>query len=512
LKRTFRSRLVAGLSIAGASVGLLAALDAWRAGDAHASINHPNIVVFMMDDDSFYRLKYLNGDPHVSTELLAEAVQAHDVHFVKFDHFYVTTPLCCPSRSSFLTAQYAHNHGVHHNAPTAVGANDGGAEGFTQRGLDESTLATWLHDAGYRTSLIGRYLNGYDQVTNRPAGFVPPGWDDWHAFHEFDSSRYRNFHLSDNGTINYYPWNRTTDANYETDVYRQKALEFLATTPTEQPFFLYFAPSAPHGGAFPALRHANSRRSLVAPRPPGNPAYLEADVSDKPSWIEARPVPPPTDPVVTQQDALYRDGSNCLSSVSEAMVSIVEALATLGRLDDTLIVITNDNGWAFLDHRTARKGNPYEVAERVYCVFASSNPGLIPATGSRPQLVSGVDLPVTLAEIANAPIPLGQRIDGVSFATLLGTPDAPGRDDALMEFWLPTPVDNRPLRQPGFFGLITGPTNLDPNWKYVEYDGGERELYDLANDVFELESHANDVDQEPRLDAFAQRLAELKVE
>lgn len=464
----------------------------------------------MMDDDSLGKLKYLNGDARAhATDLLSTAFRSHGIHFTKFDRYYVTTPLCCPSRASFLTGQYAHNTGVIHNTPETPGGTDGGADGFTQLGLDQSTIATWFQDAGYRTGLIGRYLNEYAGVTSQPAGFIPPGWDEWHAFYEFGSARYHNFHLSDNGTIVYYPWNRTTDANYETDVYRHKSLAFVATTPVDQPFFLYVAPSAPHGGSIPALRHQNSRRTLVAPRPPQNPAYLEPDVSDKPSWIQLRSIPPPEN-IVASQDQLYRDGANCMSSVSEAIVSVIDGLATLGRLDNTLFVFTDDNGWAFLDHRTIRKGVPYEVAQRVYLVMGSSNPNLIPANGSRDQLVSNIDLAPTLAEIGGVTIPPGQPLDGVSFASSLSNPTATGRDDLLIEFWHYDSAPPNPLRQPNYSGIVTGPSNPNPDWKYVEYDGGEKELYDLVSDPLELNSLAADPNQAPLIAALAQRLAELR--
>lgn len=469
----------------------------------------PDILVVTLDDDTFYRLRYLNGDPGSGApETLAQAFRANGIHWVNFLRSYATTPLCCPSRASFLTAQYAHRTGVLYNEQSSPGALDGGAEAFTQRGLDQSTIATWLHAVGYRTCLIGKYLNGYELVTNRPPGFVPPGWDDWHALYSSLTSRYRNIRLSDGGVIRLYPYDESTGANYSTDVYRDKTIDAIRGTAPDQPLFIYLAPSAPHGPAVPAARHANRRSTLAMPRPPANPAFMEEDISDKPTWIQSRNFPAPQDRV-DYLDALYRDGANCLSSVSEALVAIIHALASAGRLERTVLFITNDNGWTFLDHRTYRKGNPYEPCARVSLIVASANHQLIPQSGGRQGLVANIDLAPTIAELAGAPIPVEHPIDGASFASMLRSPGAVTRSDVLLEFFR---FDDRPgrFRQPSFAGLVTGPNAAFPGWKYIEYANGEKELYDLAADRYELTNVVTDPGNAALIQALASRIAELR--
>jgi arylsulfatase A-like enzyme len=90
---------------------------------------------------------------------------------VTFSQAFMTTPLCAPSRASILRGQYAHRTGVYKN-----GGNNGGADDF----IDSATIGTWMQSAGYTTSLMGKYLNGYAQLwNNTQPPYVPPGWSEW---------------------------------------------------------------------------------------------------------------------------------------------------------------------------------------------------------------------------------------------------------------------------------------------------------------------------------------------
>jgi hypothetical protein len=106
----------------------------------------PNVVLIVLDDMDVGAVAFM---PNVQ-ELLAD-------QGATFVNFFDTTPACGPSRASILRGQYAHNHGVLRNN----NGEDGGFESFHALESEESTLATWLHDAGYRTALIGKYMNGY---------------------------------------------------------------------------------------------------------------------------------------------------------------------------------------------------------------------------------------------------------------------------------------------------------------------------------------------------------------
>ncbi len=221
----------------------------------------PNIVFVLTDDMDEGLLKHM------------PAVQARlERHGVKFTNAFVTLPLCCPSRATTLTGQYAHNHQVLSNAPPEGGEprfRELGLEPTTQAG-DESTIATWLQQSGYKTGLVGKYLNEYKDT------YVPPGWTEWHATVGNGGGRNGDT-LNDNGVINSYD-------QYPTDLYRSKAVNFIRNT--EEPFFLWVGFNAPHSPAYPAPRHAQLFGDLKVPRPP---SFNERDVSDKPLWVRSLP-------------------------------------------------------------------------------------------------------------------------------------------------------------------------------------------------------------------------------
>ena len=155
-----------------------------------------------------------------------------------------------------------------------------------------NTLAVWLQQAGYYTGHIGKYLNGYEQVPNT----IPPGWTEWHG--STRTYQFYGYQLNEQGALVDYG---TTADQYSTDVYTQKAVDFVhRRAPESQPFFLWLAYLAPHGGgpnpspqppddcqstAKPAPRHANAFDDEPLPQPP---SFNEADVSDKPAAIQSR--------------------------------------------------------------------------------------------------------------------------------------------------------------------------------------------------------------------------------
>jgi N-acetylglucosamine-6-sulfatase len=186
----------------------------------------PNIIVILTDDQRWDTLQYMQT---VMSQLVGQGTN--------YLNAYVTTPLCCPSRFSILTGQYASNHGVRKN-----GGKDGGFG--ASRARDENSLAPWLNEAGYQTGFFGKYLNGYFGQE------VPPGWDEWWATAD-DSAPYKNFRVVDR-----FLKHRTISAYY-TDFFADKAIQFInqAESNDAQPFLVYYSTKAPHGPATPASRH-----------------------------------------------------------------------------------------------------------------------------------------------------------------------------------------------------------------------------------------------------------------
>jgi len=414
--------------------------------DVHAQ-TQPNIILVLTDDQRWDTLQYM---PNVQTELIQNGVQ--------FTNAFLTTPLCCPSRASILTGLYPHNHGLRVNWMA----------GFD----DSSTIATWLHDAGYRTSYIGKYLNGYAQFSP----YIPPGWDDWRVF---VTPAYFNYLLNENGTVVSYG---SADADYATDLLLAKVVDFIRSS-AGQPFFLFFAPQAPHQPPVAARRHAGTFNGIDPWRPPN---FNEADVSDKPAWVQALPLLSLSDE--ERIDKGRQAQLESLLAVDEAVASITQTLSEIGQEDNTVIIYTTDNGLLWGEHRwtattTAAtthtaKEVPYEESVRAPLIIRY--PSLIAPPILDDSLVLNIDLAPTIAGIADITPPT--PVDGISLVPLLERTGTSWRQDFLIEYLPATPT--YPL--PEYVGVRTH------DWKYVEYSTGDTELYDLINDPYELGNLSSD--------------------
>src|SRR5215213_7024295 len=188
------------------------------------SIARPNFV-FILTDDSDYHL--VNKMPNIRTKLVQKGV--------KFPNAFVPFPACCPGRSTVLRGQYPHNHGVIDNYPP-----EGGLKVFRENGLEDDNLATRLHDAGYRTGLFGKYMNGYGKVVDP---YEPPGWDSWHAW----AYGYKSGKIYEDGATVTYDLSK----HHETAILGTKAATFIRNASEgEQPFFAYIAFNTPHDPSY----------------------------------------------------------------------------------------------------------------------------------------------------------------------------------------------------------------------------------------------------------------------
>lgn len=430
----------------------------------------PNIIVIETDDQRYDLLPYMQK---VTSRIVYQGI--------KFNQAFATTSLCCPSRSSFFTGQYTHNHGVWGNFWP-----DGGVRKFN----DTSTLATWLKDAGYTTSLIGKYLNRYGIET---PPYVPPGWSDWHAFTASDAARpktwYYNYGLSDNGTETMYGESAN---DYSTDVLRDKALNFVKTA--QRPFFLFFTPFAPHLFPTVAPRHEKTCDSLTFRRPP---SFNEANVSDKPTWVSSKPLIEPQ--MITQIDRANRLEVCSLKAVDEAIDAIMTSLGT--ELNNTVVIFTSDNGLLWGEHRIRGKNAIYEESIRV--PLAIRYPKMIKAGTKNNNLVLNIDLPTTIAELAQVNIPSsvnGKNVNGKSLVPLFSNPAAPWRNDFLIEHYMGDGA-------PSSYGVRTA------QYKYVELNRtGEKEFYDLIADPHELVNQIRNPKYATTSSQLSTRLNELRGE
>jgi arylsulfatase A-like enzyme len=408
----------------------------------------PNIVFILTDDMSLADFEYMTQ----TRQLFAQQGRI-------FENTFVTHSLCCPSRASTLRGQYTHNHQVLTNARP-----EGGFETFRSMGHEDSTVATWLKSGGYQTVLIGKYLNGYGR--DDPS-YVPPGWEEWYA--KPGAFEYYDYELNENGELVSYG---SEEEDYLTDVLSGHATDFVRRAASEdQPFFAYVAPTAPHGPSTPAERHKSTFANKEAPRPP---SFNEEDVSDKPTWVQE--FEPVSERELSQIDDRYQERLESMLAVDEMVASLVEELEAAGELDNTYIFFTSDNGYHLGEHRISGKRTAYEEAVRV--PLAALGPG-VPAGNSVEQLVLNIDFAPTFAELVGVSTP--EFVDGWSLVPLLrGTLPPSWRSGFLIEHW--NGGGGQPQETPTYAAIRT------ESHKYVEYITGEKELYDLFADPYELDS------------------------
>jgi arylsulfatase A-like enzyme len=447
----------------------------------------PNIIAIVTDDLDRQSLASM---PNIQALLSQQGTT--------FTNFLVADPSCGPARASILRGQYTQNHQMVSNSPP-----NGGWGVFAAKGEEASTVATWLHDAGYRTGLFGKYLNEYD---NEAPTHVPPGWDRWFAW--AGNGKYFRYRLNDNGTIVKYG---TQPQDYETDVLAADAQEFIASAAADgAPFFAYIAPHAPHEPNEPAPRHASAFPDATAPR---YPSFNEADLTDKPGWITV--LPELSADQVSEMDELFRRRLRTLLAVDDMVAALIATLETSGVLASTYLFFTSDNGWHFGEHRLVEgKGTPYEEASCVPLIVRG--PG-VPAARIESRIASQIDLAPTFATLADAELP--DFVDGRSLLPLLiGDEAAPWRQAVLVQHIskvigfrdrdLATPVAVAPGTVPQVAQPAPKASGVDRNGvegenagfpsfrelrgtalAYIEYENRpERELYDLLVDPFELDN------------------------
>jgi N-acetylglucosamine-6-sulfatase len=458
-------------------IGAAALLGPGHGGSGHgtsAAPRRPNIVMIIDDDQTAEQQRFLT-----------KTNAAIGGHGVTFDNSFVNFSLCCPSRSTLLTGQYAHNHGVLGDEPPA-----GGYEKLAP--TLGNTLPVWLQRAGYHTGLFGKFLNHYGRISPTT---VPPGWNDWYG--EVDNHRVGGnysvygYTLNENGRLVHYGSRPSVvdPPAYETDVLSRLAAGFIRRqAPSGQPFFLYIAPRDPHlepiacrcpfDNPRAAPRYEGTLAGLTAPR---TASFNEADVSDKPAAVRRLPLLPPTE--IKRIDARYRAEAESLLGVDDLVENVVRTLKQQGELANSVILFTSDNGFFHGEHRINRgKVLPYEPSIRVPLLIRA--PGL-PQGVHRRQLVGNVDLAPTILDFARASP--GRVQDGRSLIPIMRDPRYwPGRGLELEAYRKPTNA-----KQGGNPPIIFQGVRTD-RYMYARYRSGAQELYDLRKDPLELQNAASD--------------------
>jgi N-acetylglucosamine-6-sulfatase len=399
--------------------------------------------MILTDDQRSDTLPYM---PNVERDLVSRGEL--------FTQAFVSNPLCCPSRAAILTGNYSHTTHVYSN----TGAH-GGWHVFHEA-AESSTIATWLHAAGYRTALIGKYMNKYGPDER----FVPPGWDRWVAFDQREG-RYFDYTLNRNGNLVTYG---SDPQDYSTDVLAKDAVDWVAKQ--HGPFFLLFAPFAPHEPSEPAPRDVGTEAAAALPQPP---SLNEPDVADKPNYVKRSGL---QDESLLAAD--WRNMVESLGAVDDAVGRIFDTLAATHQLGDTMFVFTSDNGLLFGEHRWKNKLVPYEESIHVPLVIRYdplTDPNL-----TDDHLVVNVDFAPTFASLAGVDHP---ATEGRDLTPILGTSDPPWRRAFLLEhLWVKRTSGKENV--PTYCGLRT------PRLVFIRYATGFEELYNLATDPYELRNLA----------------------
>jgi N-acetylglucosamine-6-sulfatase len=428
---------------------------------AQTAPGRPNIVFVLADDMPKKLSRYM--------PTLQGQVQARGT---TFKNAYVTQSLCCPSRATILTGKYPHNHGITGNL-----APNGGETEFRSTGQDQDTVATRLRAAGYRTALIGRYMNDYQ------GAYEAPGWSYWYARHDGANK------VTDNGRV----LDLTRPFPVEMASKTQGFLDRATDQSGDPPFMLFYWTPQPHVPANVPSGYTDPYPDSKLPRPP---SFDEPDVSDKPDYIKN--LPNLTQEQIDGLEADHKTQLGNLAHLDRTLANMLSLLRDRGELSNTYFVFASDNGTHMGQHRyllpRGSKSTPYEEAASVPLMVRG--PG-VPRDKVRPQLASNNDLAATFASWAGVSPPSGG--DGRSLKPLLSAmPPSTWRTALLNERSLLEP-DDAPT--PNYEAVFTASGE-----RYTEYATGEKELYDLDNDPYELD---NAFDPDAPQTALASRLQAL---
>ncbi len=452
----------------------------------------PNILVVTTDDMRWDELRFT---PNVRKYVTSRGL--------RFTNSFAPNPLCCPSRASFLTGKYSHNHGVYtHEAPYGFGAFD-----------DHLTVGTALNEAGYQTALVGKYLNGYgkqlSKVTGGPsATYVPDGWTDWMVSIEKRwpaGSPYRG------GTYNYNAFTQNVNGKvtgnrgtYSSVVVGDEVSGLVRKYDgAGRPWFIWATPVAPHFGGPaesddpPSYRTSRGTKSLF--KTPARPRWVkgrfddvitrslgvrpgrrpsERNISDKPEFF--RELPDLERPERPRLLEVQRQRAEALFAWDRQFAKIVRTLKQTGQFRHTVIVFTSDNGYFMGEHRQRLgKIKPHEESLRVPLVMAG--PGI--PHGVRQSPATTIDVTATILELGSATLP---DVDGSSMVPLFAE-DRPWQVPVVTEG-----AQKLPHQLGGFPGALTEMGLRTGRYAYFRYSTGESELYDLAKDPLELRSVYDD--------------------
>ena len=420
----------------------------------------PNILVIMTDDQP--TKDTLSVMPHTRRWFVDGGTN--------FTNAFATTPLCCPSRATFFSGRYVHNHNVIRSTP-----------GYAQKLEQDSTIQRYLGDEGYLRGVYGKYLNGWDLRDD------PPHFDDWV--------------INEGGKpLGYYngPWNingeRKKIATYSTTFIKDHALRFLDRTERndDQPWIMFVHPYAPH------TPFSLPKEGVDVELPDWEPdeSVGEKDVSDKPPF--ARRIKNPAKYGAKLREKQLR----ALVPVDDLVNEVMTKLQDLGEDETTLAFYSSDNGYLWGEHQLERKSEPYNAAVNIPLLMRW--PGRVEAGKIDESIVANMDVAPTIYDAVGVEPDERWPVDGTSLIRNEGK-----REDILLEYW---------QELPGNDAYVSWAAVRTNDLLYVEYYEKDlstvrfREYYDLRNDPSEMDNLLGDDDtsNDPELAEIQARLEELR--
>ena len=434
----------------------------------------PNIIFILIDDLRWDELG-ITGHPFIKTP----HIDRIGSEGVLFRNAFMTTPLCSPSRASFLTGQYAHTHGITDNVDRSVASHK------------LITFPLLLQQAGYATGFIGKWHMGNDDTPR-------PGFHRWVSFKGQGS--YINPEFNEDGRD-------VNGRGYITDLLNEYAVEFIKRR-HDKPFLLYLAHKAIHPEVMqhgdgsvnlaeaerfiPAERHSKLFAGKKIPRRPN----AMRSPAGKPALQRAINNLPPLGPQTASSDEVVLGRLRSLMAIEEGVGEILKALQEANQLDNTVIVLASDNGYFYGEHGlSVERRLAYEESIRMPLLVRY--PRVIKAGTIRDEFALNIDLAPTLLELAGLSPPA--NTEGRSLVPLLKGPRSEWRTSFLIEYYSDKVFPR--IQKMGYKAVRT------ERWKYIHYlelDGMD-ELYDLKADPYEMKNIIN----QPKA---AKPLAEMKHE